>query len=135
MALGHPLATGIQDIDLILLQALKTNMHGVPSYYDSHESNTTLELRIGSVTFGKDQTFQSTINPSEFIEKQVLCRPDSYSKQEPNVRTLWPDVKMMVSPYEIESPFCSAETTITARQSKSLEDREIRRQYAPLLRV
>ena len=36
-----------------------------------------------------NQTFQSLINPSEFIAKQVLCRPDSYSKQEPNVRTLW----------------------------------------------
>ena len=101
MALGHPMTIGIQDVDLILLQALKTNMHGVPSYYDSHVSNTTLELRIGSTTFGKNQTFQSIRIPSEFIAKQVLCRPDSYSKQEPNVRTLWPDKKMMVSPMKL----------------------------------
>ena len=97
MALGHPMITGIQGVDLILLQALRTNMHGVPSYYDSHVSNTTLELRTGSMTFGKNQTFQSITNPSEFIAKQDLCRPDSYSKQEPSVRTLWSDIQMMVS--------------------------------------
>ena len=52
-SLGHPMTKGIQDVDLILLQALKTNMHGVPSHYDSHVNNSTLELRIGSTTFGK----------------------------------------------------------------------------------
>ena len=57
--------------------------------------------------------FQSIINLLQFIAKQVLCRPDSYSKQEPNVRTLWPDKKMMVSPYEINC----AKTTITVSQS------------------
>ena len=39
MALGRPMTIGTQDVDLILLQALKTNMHGVPSYCDSHVSN------------------------------------------------------------------------------------------------
>ena len=34
-------------------------------------------------------------------------------------------------PYEIDSPFCSVKTTITVRQSKSLEDREIGKQFAP----
>ena len=48
---------------------------------------------------------------------------------------LWPDIKMMVSPYEIDSPFCCAKTTISVRQSKSLEDREIGKQFAPLWRV
>ena len=113
--------TRIQDVDLILLQVLKMNMHGVPSYYDSHVSNTTLELQIGSITFGENQTFQSVINPSEFIAKQVLCRPDSYSKQEPNVRTLWPDFTMMVHPMKLTVPFCCAKTAITVRQSNHLK--------------
>ena len=39
MALGRPMTIGTQDVDKILLQVLKTNMHGVPSYYDSHVSN------------------------------------------------------------------------------------------------
>ena len=36
---------------------------------------------------------------------------------------------------EIDSPFCSAKTTISVRQSKSLEDQEIGKQFAPLWRV
>ena len=35
MDLGHPMTIGIQDVNLILSLALKTNMHGVPSYFDS----------------------------------------------------------------------------------------------------
>ena len=48
--------------------------------------------------------FQSIINLLQFIAKQVLCRPDSYSKQEPNVRTLCPDKKMMVSSMKLTAP-------------------------------
>ena len=76
-------------------------MHGVPSYNGSHVNSTTLGLRIGSILFGKRQTYQPTINPSEFIARQVPCRPDTYLKQEPNVKNLWPDLKMMVSPVQL----------------------------------
>ena len=37
--------------------------------------------------------------------------------------------------YAIDSPFCCANTTITVRQSKSIEDREIGKQFAPLWRA
>ena len=37
-------------------------------------------------------------------------------------------------PVAINSPFCCANTTITLRQSKSIEDREIVKQFAPLWR-
>ena len=53
MAQGHLMTIGIRDVDLTLSQALKMNMHGVPSYYGSHVNNTTLGLRIGSITCGK----------------------------------------------------------------------------------
>ena len=36
----------------------------------------------------QNPTCQSTTNLSELIARQVLCRQDSYSKLEPNVRTL-----------------------------------------------
>ena len=36
---------------------------------------------------------------------------------------------------EIDRLFCSAKTTISVRQSKSIEDREIGKQFAPLWRV
>ena len=35
-------------------------------------------------------------------------------------------------PYEIDSPFCSVKTTIAVRQSRSIEDRDIGKQCAPL---
>ena len=41
----------------------------------------------------------------------------------------------MVSPYEVDSPFCESRTIITLRQSKSLEDREIGKQFTPLWKV
>ena len=55
MALDHPMTIGIQDADLILPQALLMNMREVPSYYDSLVNSTTLELRSGSILFGKVQ--------------------------------------------------------------------------------
>ena len=35
-------------------------------------------------------------------------------------------------PNEVGSPFCNAKTNIAVRQSKSLEDREIGKQFAPV---
>ena len=102
MAQGHLMTVEIRGADLILSQAPKMNMHEVPSYYGSHANNSTLELRIGSITFGNRQTYQPVITP---------CRPDSYSKQEPSVRTLWPDVKMMVSPAKLIVHFATSELT------------------------
>ena len=49
---------------------------------------TTLELRIGSITFGNSPTYQPVSNPSEYTAKQVAYLPDSYSRREPNLRTL-----------------------------------------------
>ena len=37
-------------------------------------------------------------------------------------------------PYAINSPFCCTYTTIKVRQSRSIEDREIGKQFAPLWR-
>ena len=44
MALDRLRTVEIQGVDLILSQALKMNMHGVPSYYGSHVNSTTLEI-------------------------------------------------------------------------------------------
>ena len=85
--------SGKRGVDLTLSQALKMNMHGVPSYNNSHVNSTTLGLRFGSATSGINQTFWSKISQSASIAKQVPCQSDSYSKQEPHVRTLWPEKK------------------------------------------
>ena len=135
MAQGHLMTKEKRGVDLIFSQAPKMNIHGVPSYYGSHVSNTTLGLRIGSITFGKSRTYQPVANPSEFIAKQVPHQPGLHSKQEPCVRTLWPDIEMMVFPMKLISPYRNAKTHIAVRQSKPLEDWEIGKQFAPLWKV
>ena len=46
MTQGHLMTIKIRGVDLILSQAPKMNMDGVPSYYGSRVNNTTLELRL-----------------------------------------------------------------------------------------
>ena len=82
MAQGHLMTIGIRDVDLMLSQALKMNMHEVPSYYGSHVNNTTLELRSGSITCGKiehsilSQTRQNSLQ-SRFRVSQTRIRNKS----------------------------------------------------------
>ena len=83
----------------------------------------------------ENRTFHPLTNPSEFIAKQVPCQPDSYSKQEPSVRTLWPDVKKVVSPLKLTVLSATQKTVISIPQSNSLEDWEIGKQFVPLWRV
>ena len=135
MTQGHLMTTGIRDIDLILLQVLKTNMHGVPSYYDSHVSNTTLELRIGSIIFGKIKNIPVCSKPV-----RIRCKAGSVSARLVfETRAKCQDFVVRYKddgiPYEIYSTFCCAKTTSSVRQSKALEDREIGKQFAPLWRV
>ena len=134
-AQDHLMTTETQDADLMLHQTPLMNMREVPSCYGSHVNSTTLQLRSGSILFGKGPTYLPTKNLSQFIARQVPCRPGLYSKQEPNLKTLLPDIKMMVSPMKLTVPFCCVKTTITVRQAKSLEDREIGKRFAPLWRV
>ena len=81
MAQGHLMTIEIHDDDLIRSQAPKMNNHEVPCYYGSLANNTTLGLRIGSITFRKNPRCQHPTNLSEFIAMQVPCQPDSYSKR------------------------------------------------------
>ena len=100
MAQGHMTTTATQDAGLILSQALKMNMHEVPLCFDFHVNNITREYLPGSKISGQQQTHPSA-NLPEYTAKQAPCLPGLYSKQEPNVRTLWPDVRMMVSPAKL----------------------------------
>ena len=112
---SHPMAQGLltttetQDVDLILSLALKMNMHEVPSYCSFRANNTTLVFPCGSIVSGKSPTYQPTTNPSGFIAKQVVYPPDSYSRRELNVRTLWLDARMMVSAKKLTVHFATTE--------------------------
>ena len=109
MVLGHLMIVEIQGVDLILSLVPKMNMHEVPSSYVSLANNIIKGLRSGSVIFGLKPTCQHTTNLSEFSAKQVLCRPESYSKQGPNAKTLRPDIKTMVSLTKLTVPFAAPE--------------------------
>ena len=106
----------------------------VPSCYGSLANHMTKVLRCGSIVFGKNPTCQHTTNICQNLLQSRLCPADSYSKQEPNVRTLWSDLKTMVHILKLNSPLCNVKTVITVRQSKSLEDQEIGKQFASLWR-
>ena len=55
MAQDHLTTTGTQDVDLILFQALKMNIHEVPSYCSFRANTTTLMFPRGSTASGKVQ--------------------------------------------------------------------------------
>ena len=109
MAQGLLTTTGTQDVDLILSQAPKTNMHEVPSCCIFRVNKSTRECPLGSRNSGQRPThFPSTSLP-EFIAKQVPYPLGLYSKQEPNVMTLWPGARRMVSPTRLIVHFAKAE--------------------------
>ena len=76
MANGRLMTVEIRGVNLILSQAPKMNMHGVPSYYGSHVNNITQGLRIGPITLGKNQTYWTT-NPSELSMTRCLTVQDA----------------------------------------------------------
>ena len=67
--------------------------------------------------------------------KQVPCRPDSSLKQELRARNLWLIIKMMASPYEIDTFLCTSKTIIFVRHSRSIEERETGKQFMPQWRA
>ena len=99
---------GIRDADLIFPQALLLNMREVPSCYDSLANNTTKGLQSGSILSVKKPTCLPTIGLLLFIVKQVPRQPGLYLKQEPNVKTLLPDIKMMESHTRLTVPFAAS---------------------------
>ena len=54
MAQGHLMTVETQDEGLTRSQALKMNKREVPYYFDPLASNTSKELRCGSMFFGKN---------------------------------------------------------------------------------
>ena len=128
-ALDHLMTTGIQDVDLM------TNMHEVPFYFKFHVNNAALELLIGSITFG------ATSNILVFNKLvRIHCKTGGLSARlvfETRAKCLdfvdW--YKDDGISNEVGSPFCSVKTNIAVCQSKSLEDREIGKRFAPLWEI
>ena len=109
MARGRLTTTGTQDVDSIPFPVQRMNMHEVPSYYDSLASNTT------GITKWINTLWEESNMPADNRPVTIHCKAVSTS------------VRLV--------PFCSVKTTITVRQSKSIEEREIGKQFALLWRV
>ena len=60
-----------------------------------------------------------------------LSEPDLYSKQEPNVRTLWPDIKTMVFPTKLTVHSAKAEPISQSVSPSHLKDQEIGNNLPP----
>ena len=63
MAQGHRMTSGIRDVDLILSQALRMNMHEVPSYYGSLVNNTTPEKQKSIHNFWEESNMSAHNKP------------------------------------------------------------------------
>ena len=132
MAQGRLMTTETHDEGLILPQAQKTNNHEVPSYSDSHANNTSKELHSGSIPFGKSLMCWHETNLLGFIAKQVPCQSGLFFETRGKCQDFVIRYKDDGIPYAINSPFWCANATITVRQSRSIEDREIGKQFVPL---
>ena len=133
MAQGHLMTIEIQDEDLTRSQAPKMNSREVPFYYGSLGNNTTKGLRSGSITFGKNP-----ISCNKLV--RIHCKAGSMSvrlvfETRAKCQDFVARYKDDAIPYAIDSPFCCTTTNIIVSQSKSIEDREIGKQFAPLSSV
>ena len=133
MAQGHLMTMEIQDEDLICSQAPKMNNHEVPSYYGSpgEQYHKRIMKWINNL-WEESNMCQHTTNLSEFKACSVSVSLVFESRAE--CQDFVVRYKDNGIPYEIDSPFCNTKTTITVRQSKTIEDREIGKQFAPLWR-
>ena len=105
MALVHPTTTRTQDADLILCETQMMKMIEVLSYYSFCVNNSMLACLHGSIISSQRLTIPCTTCPSGFIAKQVPDPLGLYSKRELTVKTLWHDLRMMVSHTLLIVPF------------------------------
>ena len=135
MAKNHPMTRGTRDADLLFPQTLMMSKCEVPSYYGSHANKMTQGLRSGSIIFVKNPTCQPTVDLLRFIVQEVPCRSGLYLIHEANVKTLLLNIKMLVFLVRLTVPFAVSKQPLLSAQSRSIEDREIGKQFAPLWRV
>ena len=88
-------------------------------YFSFHVNNSMLECLLGSKI--SRNGWHSRSQQSRFIVKQDLDLPGLYLRQEPSVENSWYVSRMMVF-----------SVSIIMRQSKSQDDREIGKRFAPL---
>ena len=119
---------------LILSLVPKINRHEVPFYYDSLR-----EQYHKGITIWINNLWERSNMPAYNKPVRIHCKAGSVSvrfvfETRAKCQDFVARYKDDCIPYAIDSPFCCTNTNITVRQSKSIEDREIGKQFAPLWR-
>ena len=102
MTQGHLKRAGIQDVDLVKTQVQMTKVHQVPFSHGFFANNATQ-----ACPHGLKRLSSRLICRKESTAKQEQHQLDSYSKQEPDVKSLWHDSRMMASHVRFAVPFAT----------------------------
>ena len=134
MAQDHLMTTETHHEDLILSPAPKMNNHEVPTYFDSLANNTSKGLQSGSIPFWEESNMLAC---NKLV--RIHCKVGSASvRLVSETRGKCQDFVARFEddgiPCAINSPLCCTNSTITVRQYRSIEDREIGKQFVPLWR-
>ena len=132
-AQGHLMTTETHDEGLILPQAQKMNNHEVPVLF-----RFPCEQDLKGITKWIDTLWKSLIcwhatNLLEFIAQQVPCQSSLFLKHEANAKTLLFDIRLMVFLKQLTVPSGAPTLLSQCVQSRSMEDREIGKQFVPFL--
>ena len=124
------MTTETHDEGLIRSQAPKMNRHEVPSYFDSFTNNKHFKI---------DTLWEVSNMPACDKLVRIHCIAGSVSvrlvfETRGKCQDFVARHKDDGIPYAINSPFWCTNTNIIVRQSKSIEDREFGKQFAPLWR-
>ena len=71
-------------------------------------NKSSLECLLGSISSLQRQTYPHPTGLSYFFVKQAPNPRDLYLKQEPNVKTMWHDIRIMVSHMRLIAPFATS---------------------------
>ena len=131
MVWDHLIKTETHDEGLILLQVHEMNNHEVPSY----------RVPCEQYTKGITQWIDTLWEESGLLACNkpfgIHCKAGSVSvrlvfETRGKSQDFVARYKDDAIPYTINNPFCCTSTTITVRQSISIEDREIEKKFPPL---
>ena len=131
MARGHLMTIEIRDVGSILSQALKMNMREVPSYSGSRVNSTTLELRIGSITFWEKSNIPVYNKPV-----RLHCKAGSLSARLVFVtRAKCQDFVALLRddgiPYEVDSRLTKAEPVSRSANLRHLKNGKLENNLRP----
>ena len=127
MAQDHLVTLGTRDADLMIPQTLMIGAVLLRFPCEQHHKGVTKWI---------NNLCEESNMPADNRPVTIHCKAGSMSvklvfETRAKCQDFVPRYKDDGIPCEIDSPFCGVKTTITVRQSRSIEDRVIGKQFAP----